>query len=105
MADPARVRLHAEPQASAPFTEAVRAEANPMMRTVPGLRSKTLLSGIDTHSVGGFCAFDSVANARAYAEGKLSGVAKAANATLTVRLFDGDVVAEASRGMNAPFCA
>lgn len=73
------------------------------MHTVPGLRSKTWLSGIGTHSVGGFYEFDTVANARAYAEGMLAQFAKAANASLTVKLFDGEVVAEASRGMNSPF--
>lgn len=103
MADPTRVYLYAEIQNSAPFTEAVWGEANPMMHTVPGLRSKTWLSGINTHSVGGLYEFDSVANARAYAEGMLLGFAKAANATLTVKLFDGEVVAEASRGMNSPY--
>ncbi|WP_210271768.1 YdhR family protein [Peteryoungia desertarenae] len=74
-----------------------------MMHSVPGLISKTWLSGIDTHSVGGFYAFDSLKNARAYATGMLSDFAKGSNASLTVKLFDGDVVAEASRGMNSPF--
>jgi hypothetical protein len=103
MSGPSRVFLYAEFQVSAPFTEAVWGEANPAMHTVPGLRSKTWLSGINTHSVGGFYEFDSVANARAYAEGMLAGFAKAAGASLTVKLFDGDVVAEASRGMASPF--
>ena len=105
MSDPTRVFLYAEFQASAPFTEAVWGAANPAMQTVPGLRSKTWLSGINTRSVGGFYEFDSVANARAYAEGMLAGFAKAADASLTVKLFDGDVVAEASRGMSSPFYA
>lgn len=105
MSEPSRVFLYAEFQVSAPFGPPVWSEANPMMQTVPGLRSKTWLSGIGTHTVGGFYEFDSVANARAYAEGMLSGFAKAANASLTVKLFDGDVVAEASRGMHSPFFA
>lgn len=103
MSDPKRVYLYAEFQNSAPFTEAVWKEANPMMWTVPGLQSKTWLSGIGTHSVGGFYAFDSVENAKAYATGMLSEFAKAAGASLTVKLFDGDVVAEASQGMKSPF--
>jgi hypothetical protein len=105
MPDPSRVFLYAEFQNSAAFTAAVWAEANPLMQTVPGLRSKTWLSGINTQTVGGFYEFDSVANARAYAEGMLAGFAKAAGASLTVKLFDGDVVAEASRGMRSPFYA
>lgn len=103
MSEPTRVFLYAEFQVSKPFGEEVWKEANPAMQTAPGLRSKTWLSGINTHSVGGFYEFDSVANARAYAEGMLAGFAKSANASLTVKLFDGDVVANASRGMNSPF--
>lgn len=103
MTQPSRVFLYAEFQVSAPFTEEVWGETNTAMHTVPGLRSKTWLSGINTHSVGGFYEFDSVRNARAYAEGMLAEFAKAADATLSVKLFDGDVVAEASKGMNSPF--
>lgn len=103
MSEPNRVFLYAEFQASAPFVEPVWKDANPAMHTVPGLRSKTWLSGINTFSIGGFYEFDSVANARAYAVGMLSDFAKAADASLTVKLFDGTVVAEASRGMNSPF--
>jgi hypothetical protein len=103
MSKPSRLFLYAEFQLSAPFTEAVWKDANPAMHTVPGLRSKTWLSGIHTHSVGGFYEFDSIENARAYAEGMLADFAKAADASLTVKLFDGDVVAEASKGMNSPF--
>jgi hypothetical protein len=103
MAELSRVFLYAEFQVSAPFVEGVWKEANPSMHTVPGLRSKTWLSGIGTHTIGGFYEFDSVANARAYAEGMLAQFAKDADASLTVKLFDGEVVAEASRGMNSPF--
>jgi hypothetical protein len=100
-----KVFLYAEFQTSTPFTEQVWAEANPMMHTVAGLRNKTWLSGIHTHSVGGFYEFDSIENARAYAEGMLSQFAKAVNASLTVKLFDGEVVAIASKGMHSPFYA
>ncbi|ACL95377.2 hypothetical protein EIB18_09745 [Caulobacter vibrioides] len=105
MSQPNRVYLYAEFQNSAPFTKAIWGDANPAMQTVPGLRSKTWLSGLNTQSVGGFYEFDSVENARAYAEGMLAGFAKAAGASLTVKLFDGDVVAEASRGMSSPYYA
>lgn len=103
MTQPSRIFLYAEFQVSVPFSEGVWREANPAMRTVPGLRSKTWLSGINTHSVGGFYEFDSVQNARIYAEGMLADFAKAAGASLTVKLFDGDVVAEASKDMGSPY--
>jgi hypothetical protein len=103
MTGPTHVFLYAEFQVSAPFGEGVWRGANPAMHTVPGLRSKTWLSGINTHSIGGFYEFDSISNARAYAEGMLSDFAKSAGASLTVKLFDGDVVAEASKDMSSPF--
>ena len=105
MTEPSRIFLYAEFQTSAPFTPAVWAEANPAMHAVPGLRTKTWLSGIGTHSIGGFYEFDSLSNARAYAEGLLADFARAAGASLTVKLFDGDVVEEASRGMHSPYYA
>jgi hypothetical protein len=75
------------------------------MHAVPGLISKTWLSGINTHSVGGFYAFDSLENAHGYANGLLTDFAKGAGASLTGKLFDGDVVEAASRGMNSPYYA
>lgn len=75
------------------------------MKTVQGLRSKTWLSGINTNSVGGFYEFDSLDNARAYAVGVLADFAKATSASFTVKLFDGDVMAEASMGMASPYFA
>ena len=103
MNEPSRVFLYAEFQVSIPFDKGVWGEANPAMHTVPGLLNKTWLSGINNHTVGGFYEFDSVEHARAYAEGMLVDFAKAANGSLTVKLFDGDVVAEASKGMHSPY--
>ncbi|MCX4187736.1 YdhR family protein [Methylophaga sp. OBS4] len=102
---PSRVFLYVELQLSAPFTEDLWREINQAMHTVAGMRSKTWLSGINNYSVGGFYEFDSVQNARAYAEGMLADFAKAADASLSVKLFDGDVVAEASKDMNSPYFA
>ncbi|NJM36332.1 MAG: YdhR family protein [Rhodomicrobium sp.] len=105
MSEPARIFLYADFQISAPFGEPVWREANLAMQNVPGLRNKTWLSGIGTHSIGGFYEFDSVENARGYAEGMLADFAKEAGGSLTVKLFDGDVVEEASRGMMSPYFA
>jgi hypothetical protein len=102
---PTRVFLYAEFQVSVPFEESVWRDVNPILHTIPGLRNKTWLSGIGTHSVGGFYEFDSIANARAYAEGMLSNAAKSVGGSLTVKLFNGDVAAEASKGMHSPFYA
>jgi len=103
MSKPSRVFLYAEFQVSAPFTPEVWKDANVAMQTVPGLKNKTWLSGINTNTVGGFYEFDSVENARAYSIGLLAEFAKGAGASLTVKLFDGEVVAEASKGMKSPY--
>lgn len=100
-----RVFLYAEFQVSAPFTEAVWRDANLVMHAVPGLRNKTWLSGVGTQSVGGFYEFDSEQHANTYAQGALADFARSAGGSLTVKLFNGDVVAEASRGMNSPYFA
>jgi hypothetical protein len=78
-------------------------EINHAIHTVPGMRSKTWLSGINTQSVGGFYEFDSLQNARTHAEGMPADFAKAANASLTFKLFDGDVAAETSKDMHSPY--
>lgn len=99
----AKIFVYAEYQVSIPFNEIDWAHINPQMQTFAGLKSKTWLSGLNTHSVGGFYEFDSIANAQAYIEGLLVPFASQINGNLTVKLFDGDVVSEASAGMHSPF--
>lgn len=99
----AKIFLYAEYQVSIPFTEIDWASINPQMQTFAGLKSKTWLSGINTHSVGGFYEFDSKENAQAYIDGLLEPFASQINGNLSVKLFDGDVVAEANKGMGSPF--
>ncbi len=105
MTEPSRVFLYAEFQVSAPFVEAVWRDANASMHRVAGLINKTWLSGVGTNSIGGFYEFDSVAHARAYAQGMLADFASAAGGSLSVKLFDGGIVAEASRDMRSPYFA
>jgi len=97
-----KVFLYAEFQNSLPFDRFDWPNVNTAMKTVPGLRAKTWLSGVGTLSIGGFYEFDTLDNARAYAEGMLADFAKTAGAALSVKFFDGPAVAEASRLMNSP---
>jgi hypothetical protein len=99
----AKIFIYAEYQVSIPFTEIDWAPINTQMQTFKGLKSKTWLSGINTHSVGGFYEFDSKENAQAYIDGLLVPFAQIINGNLSVKLFDGDVVEQASAGMNSPF--
>lgn len=98
-----KVFLYAEYQVSIPFTEIDWTPINVEMKKFKGLKSKTWLSGINTHSVGGFYEFDAKENAQTYIDGLLVPFASQVNGNLTVKLFDGDVVEEASKGMRSPF--
>lgn len=98
-----KIFLYAEYQVSIPFTEINWEPINVDMKKFPGLKSKTWLSGLNTHSVGGFYEFDSVENAQNYIDGLLIPFAKQVNGNLSVKLFDGDVTKEASLGMDSPF--
>lgn len=100
-----KVFLYAEIQVGIPFTEIDWKAINVAMKKNAGLKSKTWLSGINNHSIGGFYEFDSIKNARAYAEGYLADAAKQLGGTLSVKLFDGDVTADANRGMSSPYYA
>ncbi len=86
-----------------PFTEELWEGVNAQLKNVKGLIKKTWLVGIGTHTVGGFYEFDSVENARAFAVGLYAEQAAYVNASLTVKLFDGDISEQASRGMNSPY--
>lgn len=98
-----KVFLYAEIQVAIPFAKIDWRAINIAMRKEPGLKSKTWLAGVNTHSVGGFYEFDSIDNARAYAEGYLAAAAKQLGGTLSVKLFDGDVTEDANRGMASPY--
>lgn len=98
-----KIYLYAEIQVSIPFSQIDWEAINAAMKKEKGLKSKTWLSGINTHSIGGFYEFDSLENAKAYATGYLAAAAGRLGGSLTVRLFDGDIVEGASRGMNSPF--
>ena len=73
------------------------------MKKEKGLKSKTWLSGINNNTIGGFYEFDFLENAMAYAEGYLAAAAKQLGGSLSVKLFNGDIVADASRGISSPY--
>jgi hypothetical protein len=102
MSEP-HVYLYAEYQVSIPFDQIDWEPINVAMKAFPGLLSKTWLSGINTYSVGGFYAFDSLANAQNYIDGLLLPFAVKVNGNLSARLFDADATREASIGMSTPF--
>lgn len=98
-----KVFLYGEFQTSVvPFTKELWGPVNNQLKDVKGLIRKTWLLGVGTNTVGGFYEFDSIENARAFATGLYAEQAKYANASLTVKIFDGDTTEEASRAMRSP---
>ncbi len=97
--------LYTEVQLSVPFDRAPWREMNPHLRQQPGLLHKTWLSGVHTHSVGGFYAFDTIENATRFALDVFPQEAAKFEAAYTTRLFDATVVAQASRPLRSPFYA
>lgn len=98
----AKIFLYGEVQRSIPFSEVPWRDINHGLKKIPGLIRKTWLSGVGTNSVGGLYEFDSLENARAFAEGPYVEEARNVGGSLTVRLFDGDVSEAASRDMKSP---
>ena len=101
--NPEKVFLYAEYQVSIPFEEIDWAPINSEMQKFDGLKSKTWLSGVNNHSVGGFYEFSSLEFAQKYIDELLLPFVKKVNGNLSVKLFNGDVVADASKGMDSPY--
>ena len=97
-----KIFLYVEFQISQDFTELDIEEINSQMKAFPGLISKTWLSGIGNKSLGGFYEWDSLENVQNYIDNYLAPGMKTYG-SLTVKLFNGDVVRDASIDMSSPF--
>ena len=95
--------VYTEAQIAAPFDQAPWRAMNPVLLAQPGLLHKTWLSGVGTNSVGGFYAFDTLANATRFATDYFPTEAAALDVAYTTRLFDARVTEAASRPMRSPF--
>lgn len=95
--------VYTEIQVSIPFSSIPWKKRNPILKKQPGLLAKTWLSGINTNTVGGFYAFDSIESAKYFAFNTFPEAAKKMGASLYIRVFDAGTVEEASQGMNSPF--
>lgn len=93
--------VYTELQISIPFEQAPWREINAAILEQPGFRNKTWLAGVKTGSVGGFYEFDTVANAKRFVTGYFPNEARKFGVAQTTRVFDGDVVEEASRYLNS----
>ena len=98
-----KVFLYAEYQVSVPFDEVDWEPINVEMKKFKGLQSKTWLSGVNNNTLGGFYEFSSLVDAQQYIDELLIPFSKKVDGNLSVKLFNGELVAEASKGMNSPF--
>jgi hypothetical protein len=97
-----KVFVYTEVQIAVPFTEIPWKDANPKLLSVKGLIRKTWLSGVGSNSVGGFYEFDSLENAQDFAWNIFPLEPRQFGASFTTKIFDGDIVEEASIGMKSP---
>jgi len=95
--------VYTEGQISAPFADAPWRTMNPILKAQPGLLHKTWLSGVHTGSVGGFYAFDTLANATRFVTDYFPTETKGLDIAYTTRLFDAAPVHAASRGVHSQF--
>jgi hypothetical protein len=92
--------LYTELQISLPFSKVPWRDRNPILVNQPGLLNKTWLAGLDTNSVGGLYAFDTLEHAQAFAVENVS-TARRMRAAHTSRVFDAAATEEASRAMKS----
>ena len=92
--------LYTEMQISLPFAKVPWRERNPAIRAQPGLLNKTWLAGLETNSVGGLYAFDTIEHAQAFAAETVNS-ARRMRAAHTSRVFDAAATEEASRAMKS----
>lgn len=94
--------VYTEVQVTLPFTDVPWQQRNPKLKTIPGLLSKTWLSGVN-NTIGGFYAFDTIENAKHFAIEIFPETPAKMKAASYTRIFDAGIVEDASRGMHSPF--
>lgn len=95
--------VYTEVQVNVPFEKAPWQGRNPVLKQQKGLISKLWLSGLNTNTLGGFDAFDTVENALAFAVDDFPKTAAKMNAAFYTRVFDAKVAEAASRGLRSPY--
>jgi hypothetical protein len=93
--------VYTELQLAVPFANAPWRDINPVLLQQPGFRNKTWLAGVGNHSLGGIYEFDGIENAKRFVTGYFPNEARKHGAPQTTRVFDGDIVEEASRDMGS----
>ncbi len=95
--------VYTEVQVNIPFENAPWRDRNKALRELPGLISKTWLSGLHTNTLGGIDAFDTLESAQTFALTAFPAQAAKMNAAFYTRIFNATIAEEASRQLNSPF--
>lgn len=93
--------VYTELQINVPFGDVPWQKLNPVLKSQPGMLNKTWLSGYGTNTVGGLYEFDSIENAQKFATGYFPSEPREFGVAHTSRIFDAEIVEEASIGMNS----
>jgi len=95
--------VYTELQVNIPFEKVQWKKRNSIIKKERGLLSKTWLSGVNTNTIGGIYAFDTIENAKHFALESFPKTAQKMNTALYIRIFDAKVAKSASREMHSPF--
>ena len=93
--------VYTELQIAIPFENAPWKDINNAIKKQPGFLNKTWLSGVDSQSVGGLYAFDSIENAQKFVTGYFPDEARSLGVAQRTSVFDALVTEEASKDMNS----
>lgn len=101
-----KVFVYTELQFSVPFSEVpwkkINEGINEGIKKQEGFVRKTWLSGLNSNTVGGLYEFDSLEAAQKFAWDYFPNEPRAFGVSFQTKIFDGDIVEEASRDMYSP---
>ena len=93
--------VYTELQIALPFENAPWKDINNAIKKQPGFLNKTWLSGVDSQSVGGLYAFDSIENAQKFVTGYFPDEARSLGVAQRTSVFDALATEEASKDMKS----
>jgi hypothetical protein len=94
--------VYTEVQINVPFEKAPWQQVNAAIKKQPGFLNKTWLAGVNTNSLGGIYAFDTIENAQKFVTGYFPEEAGGFGAAHNTRIFNADIVRDASVDINSP---
>ena len=93
--------VYTELEINKSFDDAPWKQVNISLKQQPGILDKTWLSGIENNSLGGLYTFDTTENAQKFVTGYFPGEARKFGVAQTTRIFNAEIIEEASRDMKS----